>query len=146
MEDPVYFTHAVGVFVSQFDRNIQLDFERGFLTRAVCAEELIGFQAVQLVGRSVIDQLCTVPDLHRELGQELRHGDDGLLFRDLGAERICRLVMGFGSHVEIHEVAVGGGIGEGDGLRHGIAGHDILEAAEQIGLRVLAAGLEVKAL
>ena len=54
--------------------------------------------------------------------------------------------MGFGSHVEIYKVAVGGGIGEGDGLRHGIAGHDVLKAAEQIGLRVLAAGLKVKAL
>ena len=54
--------------------------------------------------------------------------------------------MRFGSHVEIHEIAVGSGVGEGDGLRHGIAGHVVLKAAEQIGLRVLAAGLEVKAL
>ena len=52
--------------------------------------------------------------------------------------------MGFGSHVEIYKVAVGGGIDEGDGLRHGIAGHDVFEAVEQVGLRVLAAGLEVK--
>ena len=53
--------------------------------------------------------------------------------------------MGFGSHVEIHEIAVVSGVGEGDGLRNGIAGHDVLKVAEQIGLRVLTAGLKVKA-
>ena len=144
MENPVYFAHAVGVLVVQLDGDAQLHFQRGRLAGAEGAEELIAFQAVQLVGRCVIDQLCTVPDLHGELGKELRHGGDGLLLRDLGAERIGRLIMRLGSHVEIHEVTVGRRIGEGDCLRHGIAGHDVFEAAEQVGLRVLAAGLEIK--
>ena len=53
--------------------------------------------------------------------------------------------MRLGSHVEIHEIAVGRRIGEGNGLRHGITGHDVLEVLEQIGFRVLAAGLKLKA-
>ena len=145
MEDPVHFTYAVGVLVVQLDGDAQLDFQRGRLAGAEGAEKLIAFQSVQLVGRSVIDQLRAVPDLHGKLGQELRHGCDGLRLRNLGAERIFRLVMRLGSHVEIHEIAVVSGVGEGDGLRHGIAGHDVFEASEQVGLRVLTAGLEIEA-
>ena len=144
MEDPIHLAHPVGKPVVQLDGHGQLHLEGGGVAGAEGAQESVVLKAVQLVGGSVVDQLGAVPDLHGELGQELRHGGDSLFLRDLGTERIVRLIMRLGSHVEIHEIAVGRRIGEGNGLRHGIAGHDVFEAAEQVGLRVLAAGLEVK--
>ena len=53
--------------------------------------------------------------------------------------------MGFCPHIEVDEIAVGCGVLECDGFRQRITGHDVLEVLEQIGFRVLAAGLKLKA-
>lgn len=52
--------------------------------------------------------------------------------------------MGLRSHIEIDEIAVGGIVGEGDGVGDGVTGHDILEAIKEVALRVLAARLEIE--
>ena len=145
MENPVHLAYAVGKLVVQIDGDTQLNLQRGGLAAAEGAEEFIACQTAQLIWGSVIDKLRAVPDLHRQLGEKLRHCGDGLLLGHLWAEGIRRLIMRLGSHIKIYEVAVGCRVCEGDGLCHGIAGHYVLEAVKQVGLRVLAAGLEIEA-
>ena len=145
VEDPIHFAHPVCKPVVQLDGHGQLHLQGGGVAGAEGAQEGVVLEAVQLVGGSVVDQLGAVPDLHGQLGQELGHGGHGFLLRYLLAEGIARLVVGFRSHVEVDVIAVGGFVGEGDGVGDGITGHDVLEAIEEVGLRVLAAGLEVEA-
>ena len=65
----------------------------------------------------------------------MRHAGPGLTHRHVGAEGIGGLVMGLGAQIEVYEVAVCGSVGEGNGFRHRIAGHQIFEIAEQVGFR-----------
>ena len=146
VEDPVHLPHPVGKPIIQGKGDTQLDLQCGRLAGAENPQELVALQAVQLIGGGFIDQLRAIPDLHRKLGKEFRHGGQGLPRRHLGADGIGSLTVGLGPHIEVYTVAVCGSVGEGNGLRHRIAGHQIFEIAEQVGFRVLAAGPEVEAL
>ena len=144
MEDPIHLAHPIGEPVIQRSGNGQLHFQGGGIAGAEGAQEGVILEAVQLVGGSIVDQLGAVPDLHGQLGEELGHGSHGFPLCHLPAEGIACLVMGLRSHIEVDEVAVGGIVGEGDGIGNGVTGHDVLEAIKEVALRVLAARLEIE--
>ena len=160
MEHPVHLAHPVGVLVAQVNGDVQLHPEGGLLAGAERAQQAVVPQAAGLVGGGYIDQLLAIVNAHGQLGEEVRHGGHGLvpLAGDIRlilavlvfellviGQGVGGLVVGLDAQVEVDEIAVRGGIGEGDRLGQLIAGHDVLEVIEEIRQGVLAAGLEIKA-
>ena len=131
-ELPVHFALAVGDGVVRLDVQGQCDGQGGALALAEGAQQAArSAEGANGVGLAAEDLLGALGHGHGEVGQERVHG---VRVGDVGIHGGIGLAVGNSHNVELNIIRIGCGalIADGDGLGQRVAGHNALEAAEQV--------------